>query len=104
MRLGWSLENQLMVRPLTLQLVVAVEVVVDVEIIKISTVIVGTNMSSVTTMVMVAMTAIMINTMVVVVDMEGAIAMAVKTPKEIALIMGLALMKLVKYVARWVIL
>jgi hypothetical protein len=102
MRLGWSLENQLMVRPLTLQLVAAVEVVVDVEIIRISIVIVGTNMSNVTTMV--AMTATMINAIVVVVDMEGAVAMAVETPKEIALIMGLALVKLVKYVARWVIL
>jgi hypothetical protein len=30
--------------------------------------------------------------------------MAVETPKEIALIMGLALMKLVKYAAKWVIL
>jgi hypothetical protein len=102
MRLGWSLENQLMVRPLTLQLVAAGEVVVDVEIIRISTVIVGMNMSSVTTMVMVAMIAIMINTMVVMVDMEGAVAMAVETPKEITLIMGLVLMKLVKSAARWV--
>jgi hypothetical protein len=33
---------------------------------------------------------------------EGAVAMAVETPKEIVLIMGLALMKLVKSVARWV--
>jgi hypothetical protein len=55
-------------------------------------------------MVMVAMTATMINAIVVVVDMEGAVAMAVETPKEIALIMGLALVKPVKSVARWVIL
>jgi hypothetical protein len=84
--------------------VAAVEVVVDVEIIRISTVIVGTNMSSATTMVMVAMIAIMINAMVVVVDMEGAVAMAVDILKAIALIMDLVLVKLVKSVARWVIL
>jgi hypothetical protein len=104
MRLGWSLVNQLIVRPLTLQLVAAVEVVVDVEIIRISIVIVGTNMSNVKTTVMVAMTAIMINAMVAVLDMEGGMVMAVETPKEIALIMGLALVKLVKSVARWAIL
>jgi hypothetical protein len=102
MTLGWSLENQLMVCPLTLQLVAAVEVVMDMEIIRISTVIIGTTVSSVTTMVMVAMTAIMINAMVAMVDMEGGVAMAVDTLKEIAPIMGLALVILVKSVARQV--
>jgi hypothetical protein len=76
-------------------------VVVDVEIIRISTVIVGMTMSCVTTMVMVAMIAIMINT-VVAVDMEGAMAIAVDTLKATAPIMGLALVMLVKSVERQV--
>jgi hypothetical protein len=69
---------------------------------QVSTVIVGTTVSSVTTIVMAAMTTIMINAMVAMVDMEGAVAMAVDTLKEIAPIMGLALVILVKSVARQV--
>jgi hypothetical protein len=52
--------------------VAAVEVAVDVETIKINTVIIGMNMSSAITMVLVAMTATtMINVMVAVADMVG---------------------------------
>jgi hypothetical protein len=53
-RLGWSLGNLVMVRPLTQRLVAAVEVAVDVEITK-TTVIVGLIMISVVAMREVAM-------------------------------------------------
>jgi hypothetical protein len=62
--------------------VAAVEVAVDVETIKISTVIIDTNMSSAITMDMVAMTAtIMITAMVVVVDIVGVVAIRQWRPK-----------------------
>jgi hypothetical protein len=62
--------------------VAAVEVAVDVETIKISTVIIDTNMSSAITMDMVAMTAtIMITAMVAVVDIVGVVAIRQWRPK-----------------------
>jgi hypothetical protein len=81
----------------------AVEVSIDEETIKISIVIVGTNMSSTITVVVVAMTAtIMTNAIVVVADMVVVVAMAAETLKEIVPNMYLEPMILVRYVSRWV--
>jgi hypothetical protein len=81
----------------------AVEVSIDEETIKISIVIVGTNMSSAITVVMVAMTAtIMTNAIVVVADMVVVVAMTAETLKEIVPNMYLEPMILVIYVSRWV--
>jgi hypothetical protein len=100
MRLRWSLEKPWMVHQLTQRLVAAaVEVAVDVEIIKTNTVIVGMIMTS--AMVMVA--AMIVRIMVVAVaDMEVVVVMAAKTPREIARTMAMeaAPMRLLRYVAR----
>jgi hypothetical protein len=80
--------------------VVVVEVAVDVEIIKSSIVDIRMS-SSATTMEMAAIiAATMINAMVAVVDIVGAVAMAAETLKEIVLIMDLEPVRFVKYASR----
>jgi hypothetical protein len=72
--------------------------VVDVETIRISTVIIGMSMISVVVM---AMAAMIVRTMeVAVADMVVAVAMATDTLREIIKIMAAVAMKLVRYVAR----
>jgi hypothetical protein len=109
MRLGWSLENQVMVHQLTSQLDEAVEVAVAVETIRIRTVIVGMSMISAVDMALAAM-AIIIRIMVeameaivvaVVAMIMVVVAMVVAmAAMGAAVVMVAAPMKLVKYVAR----
>jgi hypothetical protein len=78
--------------------VAVVEVVVDVETIRISTMIIGMSMISVVVM---AMAAMIVRTIeVALADMVVAVAMAADTLREIVRIMTAVPMKLVRYVAR----